>query len=247
MGNCSGTFTVGDTRVRCGKNRKCYHTLPIAHPSPQYPKDKHSTCLVLFLCSRANNIMRSRNTTDPRFTGLNQVYYDRIPRWRTFEISTFSVDACASMSPHQGGFSTPGVVPLNFNGSTSKCVWGCPTKREKIALAYADRHLPNHCEFVFKITGKYFAPSFGREYALIPNDADLAVQSHTFNNALSQNSEMYGIRRTLIRDLLRETHGDAERQLRSFSTKRCSKVHRMNLMPLLNRTMRSDWRTLTTL
>lgn len=91
-------------------------------------------------------------------------------------METFSVVSCASVSTDKQGLKIPGVAPLNFNGSTSHCVWACPTVREKVSLKFVDLHLPSRCKFVFKTTGKYFAPSFGSEFECIPADADATVQ-----------------------------------------------------------------------
>lgn len=249
-GACSGVFTVGNRRVRCRANAQCWTDDPIVHPLPSEPMSKEKVCLVLFTCSRSK--LYEANKKDKRFANLNEVYRDRVPRWLAFGMQTFSVDSCANMSTQVGGFSTPGVTPLNFNGSTSHCVWGCPTVREKVSLAYVDRHLPPQCEFVFKITGKYFAPSFGAEFAHVPADADVVVQYDMFSYGKaiptaypkSQQSEIYGIRRSLIAELLQGRRGDAELQLRDFTLRRCDRLHRMNRLPLLNFTMRSDWRTL---
>ena len=248
---CSGLFTVGGHQVKCRANSQCWTDDPIVHLPPSNPMPKDKVCLVLFTCSRAS--WYAKNTKDTRFSNLNNVYRNRVPQWLVFGMQTFSVDSCASMSTQVGGFSTPGVTPLNFNGSTSHCVWGCPTVREKVSLAHVDRHLPPQCEFVFKITGKYFAPSFGAEFARVPADTDAVVQydMYTYGKTIttpypqSQQSEIYGIRRPLIAELVKEHGGDAERQLRAFTLRRCDRVHRMNRLPLLNFTMRSDWKTLT--
>ena len=248
---CSGWFTVGSRRLKCKQNSECWFDDPILHAPPSNPMPKNKVCLVLFTCSRSS--WYEANRKDRRFANLNEVYRDRVPQWLAFGMQTFSVDSCASMSAQVGGFSTPGVTPLNFNGSTSHCVWGCPTVREKAALAHVDRHLPPQCEFVFKITGKYFAPSFDAEFARVPADAEAVVQYDVFTYGkamktpypLSQQSEIYGIRRPLIAELLKERGRDAESQLRRFTMRRCERVHRMNRLPLVNFTMRSDWRMLS--
>lgn len=252
-GPCKGLFDVGDRKIGCGLRSQCWVDDPIVHAPPPRPLNKSTTCLVLFACSRDRAYQTSRNgLPDQRFATLNEVYRDRIPRWLRFGFPTFSIDSCTSASSQRGGLVLPGVTPLNFNGSTAHCVWGCPTVREKIALAYAERHLPSRCDFVFKITGKYFAPTFENEFKYVPGDTELVVQYDTFkvsqgSRFLSQRSEIYGIRRGLISELLRESGGDAERQLASFARKRCDRVHRMNRMGLNNFTMRSDWRTMTSL
>lgn len=247
-GKCGGTFDVGNRYIKCAANSNCSIDDPIKNMLPDTPMPKDGTCLVLFSCSRV------AYPNDRRFKHLNDVYRDRIPRWLTFGIETFSVDSCANNSVDHNGFAFPGITNFNFNGSMGHCVWGCPTIREKASLRFIDRHLPSRCKFVFKITGKYFAPSFGKEFERIPADADAAVQYGTYtygksksSGPRSQNSEIYGIRRELIPELLNERTGDAEFQLRTFTTRRCARLHRMNRMQLSNFTMRSDWRTLTSL
>lgn len=236
-GKCEGVFKVGNRSITCGPNKQCAFEERIEHPLPAIPMPKESTCLVLFACSRY---------TKSPLRYLNDIYLNRIPRWLTFGFDTFSVDSCANMSVNHQGLKIPGVTPLNFNGSTSYCVSTCPTQREKTALRFADLHLPSKCRFVFKITAKYFAPMFGREFERIPAGAEVVAQYGTYSGRPEkQQSEIYGIRRDLIVRLLDEKERNAERQLWLFTRKRCARLHRMNQMHLNNFTRRSDNKILT--
>ena len=128
---------------------------------------------------------------------------------------------------------------MSFVGATGSCHWLCVTEREKVALTFMHEHLPTSCAFVFWASSKYFAPSFGRELALIPASTQVALQYDTSDATQKQSSDFWGARRTLIPHLLKylvRHKADTEHALWVYAATRevCGQVHRMNRMPLVN-------------
>jgi len=225
---CEGLFTVNGTSIHCGwrsrkwKNITCTTNQKIVHPRISSPMPSRHVCIVIFLC------YRSRTQTN---ANLMDVYNDRIPKWKAFNFSTFSVDACSLNRTFEG------ITPLNFVGEQGPCVWSCVSRRETAALKFASSNLPKQCKFVIKVSGKYFAPTFLKEFKSIPSSTKLAIQYK------SKRSELFGITRDLLDTYITmPTAKDNEHKLQALSLKKsvCPYVHRMNPMKLDNITRRSD-------
>lgn len=136
---CDGSRPTAGTIERLADDRlstQCTTSYPLENVPPVGRLPAAETCLVLNLCWREH------------FVG---VYRDRIPRWTTFGLATYSVDSCTNAS-ESARFTTPGVTPLSFAGETGTCRWSCVTMREKVALRFAHEHLPSKCGFVFWVS-----------------------------------------------------------------------------------------------
>ena len=198
-------------------------------------------CVGLFMCSRNSSYVNS-NPMD--------VYADRINRWKHHNgtMRLFILDSCNQTLGRP--YRTDGIPTLSFPGATSwKCGNFCPTVRETEALAFAMRHLPSSCHFVFKITAKYYMPTFEQQLHRMPHDTWMAVQFKARRDY--QQSEAVGMTRELwvefVVKMIRH-RGDQEQRLAAFkSTTRglCEHTYSMDSMPLDNFTRRSDGSTLS--
>jgi hypothetical protein len=230
--SCRGRFRVASGASRlpgtlvCGganETERCTTRYPLRHPPPPKPLPKEGTCIVLNLCWRE------------RFA---DVYRDRIPRWTSFGIRTYSVDSCTNASEAATAFTTPGVTPLFFAGERGPCFWHCVTVREKVALSFMHEHLPTNCTFVFWASAKYHAPGFAHEFAMIPAATQLVVQFDVYEDRTVplQTSEIWGVRRELVPLILDhiDRHSSVEHALWKATADLCGGVHRLDQMMLSN-------------
>lgn len=186
-----------------------------------------NVCIVVFMCSRL------RSNTNAKLLG---VYQDRIPRWSSTRYPLYIVDSCNETLSKP--FTIPGATTLSFQGQTSEwCSWQCPTNRETAALEFASQHLPSTCEFLFKVTGKYYTPHLEPQIDKVPQTTQLALQH------AGMASEIFGISRKALKMFL-SRYGNArynqETRLYKFAKHVCPRVHRLSIMPLSNFTRRSD-------
>ena len=216
------TCSVQTTAYRKGENPD---TFPV-----------NKICVGLFMCSRNSSHVDSNPM---------EVYSDRINHWKHHNdtMRLFIVDSCNQTLGRP--YLTNGIPTLSFAGNTSgECRSSCPTTRETVALEFAMRHLPSSCHFVFKITAKYYMPTFEEQLHHMPHDTRIAVQFTA--RQYYQNSEAVGMTRKLWDEFLvkmKRYRGAQEQRLSVFQrTTRglCNHTYRMDPMPLENFTRRSD-------
>lgn len=167
-----------------------------------------------------------------------QVYLHRLRRWlceTSFDI--YAVDSSGETLPIQHPRLKQFAFQQSKDASTSSTVAESASILK--ACAYFMEDFQKY-DLIFKVTGKYFLPSFEHVTLSIPSDAQVVFQNRF--DFLHQNTEITGYSPYLLYYLTKNIHGDEiyERQMKRVGDNPLIKVYRLPRMKLQDFTSRGN-------
>lgn len=164
--------------------------------------------------------VKTNNSNDIDIYNRKNLYRKQILKWLKYtNLNIFIVESSGWNFPY---INYPRFHVITFNileRSNSSSI------NESLSILYALDYLKNtnndyynECDYILKVTGRYFLENIEEKLYELKNNSDLYLQIHRNINIKWQNSEYYGIKKDLLYEFVSTLNNNLmEHHLYNFS------------------------------